>query len=67
MTDFPCGDVIAGIRLDEADCDEVKQHWANLLKESPFGDGECQNKPVVKRTIAALCAYDDQILGKYLS
>jgi hypothetical protein len=67
MTDFPCGDIVAGIRSDEADCDEVKQHWANLLKGSPFGDGECQNKPVVKRTIAALCAYDDQILGKYLS
>jgi hypothetical protein len=67
MTDFPCGDVIAGIRSDEADCDDLKQHWANLLKGSPFGDGKCQNKPVVKRTIAALCAYDDQILGKYLS
>ena len=67
MTDFPCEDVIAGISSDEAACDEVKKHRANLLKGSPFGDGECQNKPVVKRTIAALCAYDDQILGKYLS
>jgi hypothetical protein len=67
MTDFPCGDIIAGIRLDEADCDVVKEHWASRLKGSPFDDGACQNKPVVKRTIAALSAYDDQILGKYLS
>jgi hypothetical protein len=67
MTDFPCEDVIAGISSDEAACDEVKKHRANLLKGSPFGDGECQNKPVVKQIIAALCAYDDQILGKYLS
>jgi hypothetical protein len=63
----PCGDVIAGIRSDQADCDEVKQHWPDLLKGSPFGDGERQNKLVVKRTLAALCGYDDQILGKYMS
>jgi hypothetical protein len=66
-TDRPCGDVIAGIRLDEAECDEEKEYWKGRLSGAPYGDGECENKPVVKRTIAALCAYDEQILGKYLS
>lgn len=67
MTNCPCGDVIAGIRLYEAKYDEEKEYWRELLSGAPYGDGKCQNKPVVKRTIAALCAYDDQILGKYLS
>jgi hypothetical protein len=67
MTNCPCGDVVAGIRLDEAECDEEKEYSRGRLSGASYGDGECQNKPVVKRTIAALCAYDDQILGKYLS
>jgi hypothetical protein len=67
MTNCPCGDVIAGIRLYEADRDAEKKYWRGRLSGAPYGDGECQNKPVVKRTSAALCAYDDQILGKYLS
>lgn len=67
ITNCPCGDVIAGIRLYEAKYDEEKEYWRELLSGAPYGDGKCQNKPVVKRTIAALCAYDDQILGKYLS
>jgi hypothetical protein len=45
----------------------LNQHWADVLNGSPFGDGERQSKLVVKRTIAALRGYDDQILGKYLS
>ncbi|KAK2471143.1 hypothetical protein H9L39_17374 [Fusarium oxysporum f. sp. albedinis] len=43
---------------------------ANLVKEydaAPDHDGYCRNKPVVRRIIAALCAYDDQILGKALT
>ncbi|KAM5527056.1 hypothetical protein FOXYSP1_20568 [Fusarium oxysporum f. sp. phaseoli] len=43
---------------------------ANLMKEydaAPDPDGYCMNKPVVRRIIAALCAYDDQILGKALT
>lgn len=30
-------------------------------------DGQCQNKPVVRRMMAALCAWDDQILGKAMA
>jgi hypothetical protein len=43
---------------------------ANLMKEYDAvsdPDGYCMNKPVVRRIIAALCAYDDQILGKVLT
>jgi hypothetical protein len=29
-------------------------------------DGYCENKAVVRRTIAALCAYDEQALGRLL-
>jgi hypothetical protein len=67
MINCPCGNVIAGIRLHEAECDDEKRHWQNLLDSSPYGGGECQNKPVVKRTSVALCVYDDRVLGKYLS
>jgi hypothetical protein len=67
ITNCPCGEVIAGIRLHEAECDDEKRHWQNLLNTSLYRDGKCQNKPVVKRTIAALCAYNNQVLGKYLS
>jgi hypothetical protein len=58
MTNCPCGYVVAGIRLDEAEYDEEKRYWRGRLSGASHGDGECQNKPVVKRTIAALCAYD---------
>ncbi|ENH75283.1 hypothetical protein FOC1_g10000948 [Fusarium oxysporum f. sp. cubense race 1] len=40
---------------------------SNLVKEYDAKhdhDGYCMNKPVVRRIIAALCAYDDQILLK---
>lgn len=30
-------------------------------------DGLCQNKPVVRRMMAALCAWDNQLLGKVLT
>jgi hypothetical protein len=67
MTNCLYRDVIAGIRLHEAECDDERRHWQNLLDSSPYRDGECENKPVVKRTIAALCAYNNQVLRKYLS
>ncbi|KAK3939030.1 hypothetical protein QBC46DRAFT_365102 [Diplogelasinospora grovesii] len=30
-------------------------------------DGRCENRPVVRRMVAALCAYDDQMLSKILT
>lgn len=66
-TDVPCGDIIAGMRLYETEHEDVKKFWRDRLNTSPYGDGDCENKPIVKRTIAALCAYDDQVLGRFLS
>lgn len=53
-----------GIRLEEAECEEGKDYWMKELKSKANRDGSCENKPIVKKTIAALCAYDDQTLGK---
>jgi hypothetical protein len=48
--------------LDEADCEEEKQYWTNKLTAPGNQDGYCENKAVIRRTIAALCAYDEQAL-----
>ncbi|PVH91702.1 hypothetical protein DM02DRAFT_663702 [Periconia macrospinosa] len=61
-TDSPCGDIIAGIRLHETEHEDVKSFWRHRLNTSPYEDGECENKPVVKRTIAALCAWISHFL-----
>jgi hypothetical protein len=66
-THSPCGDIIAGIRLHEAEHGDVKSFWRHRLNTSLYGDGACGNMPIVKRTIAALCAYDNQVLGRFLS
>ncbi|KAH6952354.1 hypothetical protein BKA56DRAFT_605405 [Ilyonectria sp. MPI-CAGE-AT-0026] len=64
---FPCKDIC----LSEAICElGSKQEKAALRKElgsKPGPDGHCERKPVMKRVIAALCAYDDQFLGKLLA
>uniref|UniRef100_A0A0D2XRY5 Uncharacterized protein n=2 Tax=Fusarium oxysporum (strain Fo5176) TaxID=660025 RepID=A0A0D2XRY5_FUSOF len=44
----------------EADLMESRDATSNY-------DGYCENTPVVRRMIAALCAYDNQILGKVLT
>ena len=64
-----CGEIKKGYQRDLAATDDQGYH-AILLKEydSHAGhDGYCENKPVVRRMIAALCAYDDQLLGKVLT
>lgn len=46
------------------------EYTAQLIQEydsKPSPDGYCKNRPLVRRMVAALCAYDDQILGKVLS
>jgi hypothetical protein len=40
---------------------------ASLIKEYDFvltSDGYCKNRVVVRRMVTALCAFDDQMLGK---
>ncbi|KJZ68433.1 hypothetical protein HIM_12177 [Hirsutella minnesotensis 3608] len=48
---LPCKEVAIGLR-----------RRAHIIE-----DGLCQNKPVVRRMMAALCAWDDQLLGKVLT
>jgi hypothetical protein len=66
MTEFPCADIIAGHNRSEAEHDDVRNYWDTRIQKSLRGDGACQIKPVVKRTIAALCAFDEQVLGAAL-
>lgn len=51
---LPCKEVVMGERT-----------YTSV--SGPSLDGYCQNKPVVRRMIAALCACDDQLLGKVLT
>lgn len=54
----------------KAEEDRLRSIEADLIEKydsPPSPDGYCGNKQVVQRIIAALCAYDDQLLGKVLS
>ncbi|KAF5261492.1 hypothetical protein FOXYS1_7818, partial [Fusarium oxysporum] len=66
-----CDEMRMGQRMYEvASGRGVEATRAALTKEydSQLGsDGYCRNKPVVRRMIAALCACNDQFLGKVLT
>jgi hypothetical protein len=63
----PCGDTMIGIRIDESRTEEGKHHWRKEWLSKQELDGFCKFKPVVRATIAALCGYDQQFLGKLLA
>jgi hypothetical protein len=50
--------------MHAAESEEAKDHWKEMLESQQQPDGHCENKAVVKKTIAALYTYDDQVLGK---
>lgn len=66
-----CDEMRMGQRMYEvASSQGVEASRATLMKEydsKPGSDGYCRNKPVVRRMIAALCACNDQFLGKILT
>jgi len=64
QTNCPCGDIRVAYQMHTAESEEVKDHWKEMLESQRQPDGHCENKAVVRKTIAALCAYDDQVLGK---
>ncbi|KAH7471991.1 hypothetical protein FOMA001_g13814 [Fusarium oxysporum f. sp. matthiolae] len=68
---FVCDEMGQGeLARREARSQRSSSGKANLVKEYDAAsdhDGYCMNKPVVRRIVAALCAYDDQILGKVLT
>ncbi|WXC51011.1 hypothetical protein QX201_010716 [Fusarium graminearum] len=66
-TDQICEDIGIMIRRSEVRTEEEKNHWTEKYLSATDPDGFCENKPAVRRTIAALCAVDDQVLGKALT
>ncbi|PVH90804.1 hypothetical protein DM02DRAFT_678390 [Periconia macrospinosa] len=66
-TDCLCTDIQIAQQAADARFDHVREHYKRELLSIRHPDGHCQNKPVVRKTIAALRAYDDQVLGKSLA
>ncbi|KAK2470470.1 hypothetical protein H9L39_18087 [Fusarium oxysporum f. sp. albedinis] len=66
-TDQICEDIAIMIRRYHAKTEEEKDHWTEKYMSATGPDGFCDNKPSIRRTIAALCTVDDQILGKALT
>ncbi|KAM0348439.1 hypothetical protein ACHAP4_010954 [Fusarium culmorum] len=63
-TDQICEDMGIMIRRFNATTEEEKNHWTEKYLSAKDLDGFCQNKPAIRRTIAALGAVDGQVLGK---
>lgn len=64
--DHPCREICYCIRMCEAQSELEKGRWREKLESEKTIDGHCENKASIRRAIAALCAYNDQILGKVL-
>ncbi|KAK3896487.1 hypothetical protein C8A05DRAFT_20543, partial [Staphylotrichum tortipilum] len=64
-----CGEMLMRFQLDEAAGRRREDRVRLIAKyDSAKGnDGFCENRSVVRRMIAALLTYDDQILGKVLT
>jgi hypothetical protein len=65
-----CEEVRIGYQLSELQRRGNKDSYEKLCERydaEPGLNGYCENGPVVRRMMAALCAYDDQLLGKILS
>lgn len=62
-----CDEVRMERRIAETANPEFKAQLVEEYDSILDPDGYCKNRPLVRRMVAALCAYDDQILGKVLS
>jgi hypothetical protein len=51
----------------KASTEESKTHLKEVFRSATGPDGLCNNKQAGRRTIAALCVFDNQILGKTLT
>ncbi|CAM1507683.1 Fc.00g073240.m01.CDS01 [Cosmosporella sp. VM-42] len=63
----PCREVAYGIKVAEAGSSDEKEYWLKMLAEEPGPDGCCEHRPIIRQVIAALCAYDNQSLGKLIT
>jgi hypothetical protein len=66
-TDYPCKEICLGIQISEQRSSILKNRLREERDSKHHPDGFCEIKPIVRDTIAALCTYDGQILGKTLA
>ena len=64
---YPCAEMCKANQIDSA-VDTNQREFLTAGRDMNSGlDGLCEMKPVVRNTIAALCAYDGQFLGRVLA
>ncbi|KAK2470546.1 hypothetical protein H9L39_17842 [Fusarium oxysporum f. sp. albedinis] len=63
---MPCREVVYADAVLTANSPEAKRHLTERLESKSGLDGHCEKKPIIRSVIAALCAYDNQFLGKIL-
>ncbi|GKT54377.1 hypothetical protein ColTof4_13832 [Colletotrichum tofieldiae] len=65
----PCQDIVANDMVTSTRhcAEEEREFWRRKLFDPLLGvDGLCQNRPIIKRAIAALWAWEDGVLAKAL-
>ncbi|EXM15599.1 hypothetical protein V3481_018826 [Fusarium oxysporum f. sp. vasinfectum] len=62
-----CEDIAIGLWVCDASTEEETNRWKRKYMSATDPDGLCGNKPAIRRAIAALCAFDEQLLGKTLT
>ncbi|KAH6876848.1 hypothetical protein B0T10DRAFT_497395 [Thelonectria olida] len=63
---FPCGDICLSNSISYAGSEQERAELVKELQSQPGFDGHCERKPITRRVIAVLCAYDDQFLAEIL-
>ncbi|KAF4334756.1 telomere-associated helicase [Fusarium beomiforme] len=63
---IPCREVVYADAVLMANSPEAKRHLKERLESKSGLDNHCEKKPIIRSVIAALCAYDNQFLGKIL-
>ncbi|KID81471.1 hypothetical protein MGU_11164 [Metarhizium guizhouense ARSEF 977] len=62
-----CGDIRRQCQIAAVNSQTKQAFWTRELYSKPGPDGHCERKPVMRRVIAAICAFDDQFFGKLLA
>ncbi|KAM0539907.1 hypothetical protein ACHAO7_011711 [Fusarium culmorum] len=63
----PCQEICKFYAITIAQSPREKAMLIEEFHSKPSADGHCERKPLVKRVIASLCAYDHRFLGDLLS
>jgi len=67
QTDAPCDEMRLFEQMKSAPSADEKLYWKRKLEAKSSPDGHCENRSITRDVIAALCSYDDQLLGKVLA